>query len=249
MDRNSNIYSSLHSAGNSNAGITFKQCKCSTWKNNRFYMDAPTTGTTPFTYTLYFYNGSSWSNYSAGSNTYFNLQLSEYNSASWCGTNAQWYVKATNSCGSTNSSTWNLSVYPKYSGSTADYTITPSGSCQSTGAHSIVQGGADYYSFTATAGNTYYFTTCSQPLDAEQTLDRDTYLKIYGTNGSCTTSAYNDDGGACSNGTSFINGWTCTTTGTYYLQLTGYNSFAYGTYYLEYKYCAAAVRDVSITCK
>ncbi len=205
-----------------------------------FTWNAPTTGTTPFTYTLYFYNGSSWQNYSAGSNTYFDLQLSEYNSSTWCGTSAQWYVKATNSCGNTNSSTWNLVPYPKYSGSTVDYTITPSSSCQSSGAHSIVQGGADYYSFNATAGNTYYFSTCSTDLGCGTSTTWDTYLKIFGTNGSCTTSAYNDDGGACSNGTSFINGWTCTTSGTYYLQITGYNSSAHGTYYLEYKYCTPA---------
>jgi hypothetical protein len=205
-------------------------------KTIHFTWNAPTTGTTPFTYTLYFYNGSSWSNYSASSNTYFDLLLTEYNSATWCGTNAQWYVKATNSCGNTNSSTWNLLPYPKYSGSTADYTITPSSSCQTTGAHSIVQGGADYYSFSATAGGTYYFTTCGTDLGCGTSTTWDTYLKIFGTNGSCTTSAYNDDGGACSNGTSFINGWVCTTSGTYYLQITGYNSSAYGTYYIDYKY-------------
>ena len=50
-----------------------------------------------------------------------------------------------NSCGTNTSSTWNLVPYPKYSGSTADYTITPTSSCQSSGAHSIIQGGADYY--------------------------------------------------------------------------------------------------------
>jgi len=204
-----------------------------------FTWSAPTSGDTAFTYTLYFYNGSSWQNWSAGSNTYYDLQLSEYNSASWCGTNAQWYVKATNGCGSTNSATRNLVPYPKYSGSSADYTITPTSTCQTTGAHSIVQGGAKYYSFSATAGSTYSFSTCSSDLGCGTNTTWDTYLKIYGTDGSCTVSAYNDDGGACSSGPSFINGWTCSSTGTYYLQITGYNSSAYGTYYLQYKSCTS----------
>jgi len=209
-------------------------------KTVHFTWNAPTSGTTPFTYTFYFYNGSSWTNWSAGSNTYFDLQLSEYNSSTWCGTSAQWYVKATNSCGNTNSATRNLISYPKYSGSTADYTITPSNSCQTSGSHSIVQGGANYYSFNAVTGNTYYFSTCANELGCGTNTGWDTYLKIYGTDGNCTISAYNDDGGSCNNYESYINGWTCNISGTYYLQITGYNSSAYGTYYLEYKHCVPA---------
>jgi hypothetical protein len=205
-------------------------------KTIHFTWDAPTTGTTPFTYTFYFYNGSSWQNYSAGSNTYYDMQLKEYNSATWCGASLQWYVKATNSCGNTNSSTRNLIPYPKYSGSTADYTITPTSSCQTTASHSIGQGGANYYSFSATSGTTYYFSTCGANLGCSTSAGWDTYLKIYGTDGSCTTSAYNDDGTSCSNGESYINGWTCSTTGTYYVQITGYSSTDYGSYHLQYKY-------------
>ncbi|OFY97672.1 MAG: hypothetical protein A2309_03360 [Bacteroidetes bacterium RIFOXYB2_FULL_35_7] len=208
-------------------------------KTIHFTWDAPTTGNTPFTYTFYFYNGSSWQNWSAGSNTYFDLQLSEYGSNSWCGKTTQWYVKATNSCGNTNSATRNLYVYPKYSGSTSDYALTPASECQTTGSRSLAQGKADYYSFEAIAGNKYYFSTCGGDLGCGTNTGWDTYLKIYGTNSSCTMATYNDDGGSCSNYESYINGWTCSTSGTYYLQVTGYGSSNYGNYNLNYKHCAA----------
>ncbi|MBU0487667.1 MAG: T9SS type A sorting domain-containing protein [Bacteroidetes bacterium] len=206
-------------------------------KNIQFTWDAPVSGTTPFTYTFYLYNGSSWQSWNASSDTDFELQLNEYGSSSYCGTQTQWYVEATNSCGSINSETRNLNVYPKYAGSVADYSISPTTSCQSTGTHSIVQGEAKYYSFSAIAGNKYYFSTCNTGLGCGTNTNWDTYLKIFGTDGSCTIAAYDDDGGACGSGTSLINGWTCTTTGTYYLQVTGYNSSAYGTYYLQYYFC------------
>ncbi|PKP22731.1 MAG: hypothetical protein CVU05_02595 [Bacteroidetes bacterium HGW-Bacteroidetes-21] len=213
-------------------------------KTIHFTWNEPTTGTAPFTYSLYYYNGSSWQNWSAGSNTFYDLKLEEYGSNSWCGTNTQWYVKATNSCGNTNSETRNIVPYPKYSGSTPDYSISPSSVCQTSGPHTISQGNADYYSFNAIAGTSYYFSTCGSDLGCGNSAGWDTYMKIYGTNNSCTTSNSTDDGSSCSDYETFIDGWQCAVSGTYYLQITGYNSSEYGTYNLQYKSCVPPISPV-----
>ncbi|NTW32219.1 MAG: hypothetical protein HGB12_06290, partial [Bacteroidetes bacterium] len=196
-----------------------------------FSWNAP-TGTAPFTYNLYIggslvYTGSStsWSGWFTGSS-----------SDGWCG-NYSWYVTATNACGGpTSSATRAIYMYPKYSSSTSDYSITPSTSCQSHSS-SIVEGEAKYYSFNALAGYTYYFGTCGNGNDGwtcGSNTGWDTWLGIYYSNDNCTPVTSNDDGSSCSDGESFINGWVCSTSGTYYVKVCAYDVGYSGTYYLQY---------------
>ena len=176
-------------------------------------------------------------------NTNLHLTFLEQGSTvPWCGAHT-WYVVAKNTCGTTqSSSTRTFYLYPKFAGSTAT-ALTPTTNCQSATGF-IYSGNAYYYSFNATAGNAYYFGTANSTGDdlaCGTTTPWDTYLRIYHTDGSCSSSAEDDEGSVEStNGNSRI-AWTCDTSGTYYVQVIGYNSdIDSGTFYLQYKYKACS---------
>jgi hypothetical protein len=84
----------------------------------------------------------------------------------------------------------------------------------------------DWFRFNAQAGTTYHFYT---------TGSTDTYGRIYAANGT-TVVALDDDGGV---GLNFSISYTCTTTGTYFLQVNGYGG-ATGFYFLNYNTTAPA---------
>ena len=91
-----------------------------------------------------------------------------------------------------------------------------------TGTFQNVSGNAsfkNYWTFTATAGCTYDFSTCSGP------NTNDTYLRLY--QGTTPTTAIlraqNDDNGSFCAGAKASLSWTCPTSGTYSILLTNYS--------------------------
>ncbi|MCE2713029.1 MAG: hypothetical protein LW688_10885, partial [Cryomorphaceae bacterium] len=89
--------------------------------------------------------------------------------------------------------------------------ITPTSSIQNTATVSTAR---NYWTFNATAGCTYTFSTCGL-----STMD--TYLRIYsGTNPATATEvAFNDDD--CGTQSTIV--WNCTSSGAYSVLLTRYN--------------------------
>jgi len=191
-------------------------------------------------YDLYI-DGNLVNNYPPNTNVFLTF-LEQGSTISWCGPHT-WYVKAKNNCGEKQStSTRTFYIYPKFPGSTATV-LNPTTNCQTITGF-IKSGGANYYSFTATAGNAYYFGTANNAGDGlacGTTTSWDTYLRIYHADGSCSSSIEDDEGSIeTTYGCSRI-GWTCDTTGTYYVQVVGYDANVdSGTYYLQYKYKACS---------
>lgn len=77
-----------------------------------------------------------------------------------------------------------------------------------------LNGSEPYWTFTATAGTTYTFSTCGAGFD--------TYLRIYAV-GANTTTALNDDNGPLCSGTAASLVWQATTTGDYEILLTRFS--------------------------
>ncbi|HNX89695.1 MAG TPA: hypothetical protein PKH58_11470, partial [Paludibacteraceae bacterium] len=94
-------------------------------------------------------------------------------------------------------------------GSTNLGNISPA--CQAATA-SYSSGTVPYWSFSATAGNTYHFSLGSN--------SEDSYLHLY--DASFTELASNDDYGPFWNGMAASLSWTCTTSGTYYIAASHY---------------------------
>jgi len=93
--------------------------------------------------------------------------------------------------------------------------ITPSACTPQDAAYS--SGTIPYWSFTATAGQTYNFSLGSN--------SEDSYLYLY--NSSLTQLTYNDDSGPFYSGTPSSLSWTCTTGGTYYISAAHYTCTAF----------------------
>ena len=97
--------------------------------------------------------------------------------------------------------------------------------------------GRPYWTFTAVAGNTYSFSTCTSGVD--------TYLRLYsGTNqNTANLVVSNDDNGPYCNTTSASLDWTCTTSGLYSILLTKYSCVVLSSAVtLQYKYAVPALR-------
>jgi len=101
-------------------------------------------------------------------------------------------------------------------------TLSNRGNLTPTGTFQNVNGNAsfkNYWTFTATAGCTYDFSTCSGP------NTNDTYLRLY--QGTTPTTAIlraqNDDNGPFCTGTKASLSWVCPTSGTYSILLTNYS--------------------------
>lgn len=94
--------------------------------------------------------------------------------------------------------------------------LTPTGTFQNVAANS---GARRYWTFNATAGCTYDFSTC---LSAGT---NDTYIRIYsGTNPlTAVLVAQNDDGGPFCAGTKASISWVCPTTGAYSILVTNWS--------------------------
>jgi hypothetical protein len=107
--------------------------------------------------------------------------------------------------------------------STNQGTITPSPTSQNT---PTINSGRPYWEFSATAGCTYTFSTCSS--------FGDTYLRLYNT--SWAVQAENDD--ACSLQSTIT--WTCVTNGTYRIHLSRVS-------YSPMNYCDALNQNTFIT--
>ena len=93
-------------------------------------------------------------------------------------------------------------------------TLTPTTTWQNVSAAS---GFKRYWTFTATAGCTYSFSSCNS------VNTNDTYLRLYSTATGGTILAQNDDNGPFCTGTKSSLSWTCTVTGTYSILLTNYS--------------------------
>ncbi|TNF50424.1 MAG: T9SS type A sorting domain-containing protein [Bacteroidetes bacterium] len=100
------------------------------------------------------------------------------------------------------------SVFAQCGAATLIGTITPTTTSQNTG---TVNSGRPYWEFAATAGCTYTFNTCNV------TSGIDTYMRLYNSSGVLQTD--NDD--FCSTQSSIT--WTCSTSGTYRIQVTRYS--------------------------
>jgi hypothetical protein len=103
-------------------------------------------------------------------------------------------------------------------------TATPIDTPSTTDGNLEVAGDNDYFRFTAVSGSTYSFMTSLGSLT-------DSTLRLYDTDGQ-TQLAYNDDGlnvGLASR----IDDWIAPTSGTYYLEVQGYNNTRSGTYDLD----------------
>jgi len=83
--------------------------------------------------------------------------------------------------------------------------------------HVLLDGDADWFSFSATSGTTYILET---------TGDIDTYLRLYDTDGT-TMLGSNDDGGTSLNAKLQ---WTAPADGTYYFSVRGYADSQCGLY-------------------
>ncbi len=86
-------------------------------------------------------------------------------------------------------------------------------------------GDVDYFSFSASAGITYTIETTLATLD-------DTIIYLYDTDG-VTSITFDDDGGS---GFASLITWSCVTSGTYYVKVTGYDSTSKGTYTIMVNY-------------
>ena len=112
--------------------------------------------------------------------------------------------------------------------------ITPTGTAQNTPTYTS---GRRAFTFNATAGCTYSFSTCGN-------TSVDTYLRLYSGNGGTLLFSADDQCGAQSSIS-----WTCPTTGAYSILLTRYscnnlNGAAYMTYSVS---CPASCTENSIT--
>lgn len=93
-------------------------------------------------------------------------------------------------------------------------TLTPTGTFQNvTGAASAKR----YWTFTATAGCTYDFSTCNS------VNTNDTYLRLYSTATGGTVLAFNDDAGPFCAGTKASLSWVCPANGTYSILMTNFS--------------------------
>jgi hypothetical protein len=94
--------------------------------------------------------------------------------------------------------------------------LTPTGTFQNV---TMTSGSKRYWTFTATAGCTYDFSTCNS------INTNDTYLRLY--QGTTPTTAIlraqNDDGGPFCAGNKASLSWLCPTTGTYSILVTNYS--------------------------
>lgn len=109
--------------------------------------------------------------------------------------------------------------------------LTPALSIQSAAYSS---GTKPYWKFNATAGLTYYFSMCENT--------EDTYLRIY--DASLTEIGYNDDNGPYCTGLSSSIGWTCTTSGDYFVGVCHYGCVGLtNSGNLEYYYEMITPRD------
>lgn len=93
-------------------------------------------------------------------------------------------------------------------------TITPTGTFQNV---SGASGAKRYWTFTATAGCTYDFSTCNSA------FTNDTYLRLYSSATGGTILSSNDDNGVFCAGTKASLSWLCTTNGTYSILVTNYS--------------------------
>lgn len=94
--------------------------------------------------------------------------------------------------------------------------LTPTGTFQNVNGNASFK---NYWTFTATAGCTYDFSTCSGP------NTNDTYLRLYQgvTPTTAILRAQNDDNGPFCTGTKASLSWVCPTSGTYSILLTNYS--------------------------
>lgn len=94
--------------------------------------------------------------------------------------------------------------------------LTPTGTFQNVNGNASFK---NYWTFTATAGCTYDFSTCSGP------NGNDTYLRLYQgiTPNTAILRAQNDDNGPFCTGSKASLSWVCPTSGTYSILLTNYS--------------------------
>lgn len=94
--------------------------------------------------------------------------------------------------------------------------LTPTGTFQNVNGNASFK---NYWTFTATAGCTYDFSTCSGP------NGNDTYLRLYQgiTPTTAILRAQNDDNGPFCTGSKASLSWVCPTSGTYSILLTNYS--------------------------
>ena len=99
-------------------------------------------------------------------------------------------------------------------------------------------GSVPYWSFNATAGRRYDFSTCG--------ASEDTYIRIY--DASMTQVAYNDDNGDFCSGLTASISWNCSSSGTYYISVAHYscNNLS-SNQTLSYRYVCANTNRGSIT--
>ena len=126
-------------------------------------------------------------------------------------------------------------VYAAYCNTPAStVAITPTGAAQNTATYSS---GRRAFTFNATAGCTYSFSTCGN-------TTQDTYLRLYSGNGGTLLVSADDQCGAQSSIS-----WVCTTTGAYSVLLTRYscstlNTNTFMTYSVS---CPAVCTQNSVT--
>lgn len=92
--------------------------------------------------------------------------------------------------------------------------ITPSGTWTNTAANS---GSKRYWTFTATAGCTYDFSTCNS------VNTNDTYLRLYSSATGGTVLTFNDDNGPFCTSNKASLSWLCPTTGVYSILMTNWS--------------------------
>ena len=89
--------------------------------------------------------------------------------------------------------------------------------------HTLMENDEDWLSFDAVSGNTYVIKT---------TGNTDTYLELYGTDGTTLLDDDDDDDDetGLSSGMNAVIVWVCATNGTYYFKVRGFSSDEIGKY-------------------